>query len=118
MIWKKDSPLQIAPAPTSAPTSGTGIPMSEIKKHTTRDSAWVVLFDKVYDLTEFIDDHPGGEDVILKWAGRDATKFWKAIHKEDWIQEYTKPEWCLGPVGPEPPPSSSEALKDEIKALK
>lgn len=116
MIWSKDAPLQMSL--TKESNKRTGIPMSEVAKHTTRASAWVVLFDKVYDLTEFIDDHPGGEEVILKWAGRDATKFWKAIHKEDWIQEYTKPEWCLGPVGPEQEGVESQALKEEIKALK
>merc|ERR1711915_353550 len=32
------------------------------------DDAWLVLFDKVYDLTEYLEssNHPGGEDVILE----------------------------------------------------
>jgi len=120
MIWSKDSPLKVAAAPAAkslkAAAGDAGIPMSEVAKHTTKDSAWVVLFGKIYDLTKFIDDHPGGEEVILKWAGKDATKFWKAIHKEAWLEEMLKPEWHLGPVGPEP--EQNQALKDEIAALK
>lgn len=112
---------------SNPPASGgpsAGIPMSEVAKHTSKKSAWVVLHDNVYDLTNFLADHPGGEDVILKWAGKDATKFWSAIHKKEWIQEYVKPEWCLGPVGPEGAagaPGDSAKMKeyeDEIKSLR
>merc|ERR1719506_2554387 len=88
-----------------------GIPLSEVQKHTTKDSCWVILHDNVYDLTAFLADHPGGDEVILKWAGKDATKFWSAIHKKEWIVEYIKDEWCLGPVGPEPKINEDAALK-------
>ena len=95
--------------------------MSEVRKHNTKDSAWVVLHGVVYDLTEFLADHPAVEQVVLDWAGKDATKFWSAIHKKDWIQVYTRPEWRLGPLGPEPTVPVSEELKkaqDEIRTLK
>ena len=95
-----------------------GIPMSEVKKHNSKESAWVVLHGYIYDLTKFLEDHPGGDQVILDWAGRDATKFWSAIHKKDWIKEYTKPEWCLGPVGKEAPSEELKRAQDEIQALK
>jgi len=108
--------------PEVAGASATGgIPLSEVKKHNTKDSAWVILHDQIYDLTKFLPDHPGGPEVVLKWSGKDATKFWSAIHKKEWIAEYTKPEWCLGPVGPEPKGADSAKMKeyeDEIKALK
>jgi len=44
--------------------------MSEVQKHNTKDSAWVVLHGQIYDLTEFLQDHPGGADVVLKWSGK------------------------------------------------
>jgi len=116
-LWSKGSPFKAA----AANAASQGIPMSEVRKHNTKDSAWVVLHGKVYDLTAFLADHPGGEQVVLDWAGKDATKFWSAIHKQAWIQEYTKPEWCLGPLGPEPVVPVNEELKkaqDEIKTLK
>merc|ERR1719247_1816533 len=121
MVWNKGTAFSDAVVATSAEPAKGGIPMSEVQKHKTKDSAWVILHGKVYDLTEFLDDHPGGAEVVLKWAGRDATKFWSAIHKQDWIAEYTKPEWCLGPLGPEPVQSEDSRIKekdDEIKALK
>merc|ERR1719247_3954369 len=92
-----------------------GIPMSEVQKHTTKESAWVVLHDKIYDLTQFLDDHPGGHEVVLKWAGKDATKFWSCIHKKEWIAEYIKDEWCLGPVGPEPKVVADDGALKKVK---
>jgi len=120
-IWSKGSPLKAVPAAAAASpiaTGSQGIPMSEVKKHTTKASTWVVLHGKVYDLTAFLADHPGGEDVVLKWAGKDATKFWSAIHKQEWIQEYVKPEWCLGPLGPEPTASAGGVADAELQACK
>ena len=36
---------------------------------------------QVYDLSEFMDRHPGGPTTILAWAGKDASKFFNEIHK-------------------------------------
>ena len=37
--------------------ASAGIPMSEVKKHTTKASAWVALYDQIYDLTQSLEDH-------------------------------------------------------------
>ncbi|XP_063989124.1 cytochrome b5-like [Diachasmimorpha longicaudata] len=34
---------------------------------------WIVIKDTVYDVTEYIDKHPGGQELILEYAGKDAT---------------------------------------------
>ncbi|TYJ51708.1 hypothetical protein B9479_007712 [Cryptococcus floricola] len=47
---------------------------SEVAKHTTRVSSLVTYSGKVYDLTEFLPDHPGGDDIILAYAGQDIGK--------------------------------------------
>ena len=36
---------------------------------------------EVYDLSEFMDRHPGGPTTIVAWAGKDASKFFNEIHK-------------------------------------
>jgi L-lactate dehydrogenase (cytochrome) len=41
-----------------------------ITKHHTRQSCWVVVEGHVYDLTEYLDDHPGGAEIILRYAGK------------------------------------------------
>lgn len=44
--------------------------LREISKHNTAKSCWVVINDTVYDVTEFLPQHPGGESSILSWAGK------------------------------------------------
>lgn len=40
--------------------------------HNRREDLWLVIDGKVYDFTDFVEDHPGG-DAILRYAGGDAT---------------------------------------------
>ncbi|KAF3933631.1 hypothetical protein ABW19_dt0209639 [Dactylella cylindrospora] len=44
------------------------------ENHTSRKSCYVTLGNKVYDLTEFLPDHPGGDDFILDYAGKDISE--------------------------------------------
>jgi len=41
----------------------------ELKRHNTSDSAWLLCGEIVYDATNFINGHPGGEKSILRKAG-------------------------------------------------
>lgn len=50
------------------------ISIEELSKNNTSKSAWVAVDGKVYDVTNWISKHPGGSDVILMAAGRDATQ--------------------------------------------
>lgn len=49
------------------------IDLDEVAWHDTSDNCWLVIYDYVYDCTEFLQSHPGGQDVLLEYAGRDAT---------------------------------------------
>lgn len=42
----------------------------EVAEHASRKSCWVIIEGQAYDLTDFLDEHPGGSDVILRYAGR------------------------------------------------
>ena len=37
---------------------------SEVSKHDKEDDCWIVINKKVYDVTKFVDEHPGG-DILL-----------------------------------------------------
>lgn len=39
-----------------------------------KDDLWVLVNGKVYDLSKFYRNHPGGPDIIEEWAGKDGTK--------------------------------------------
>lgn len=44
---------------------------SDVLRHNSESSCWITYRGKVLDVTNFLADHPGGEEFILKYAGRD-----------------------------------------------
>jgi cytochrome b5 len=46
----------------------------QVARHTSSTDCWMVVDGKVYDVTRFLDEHPGGEDIMLDSSGRDATR--------------------------------------------
>ncbi|KAJ0405285.1 hypothetical protein ATCC90586_007324 [Pythium insidiosum] len=52
----------------------------EVAKHNTGDSAWVIIRNVVYDVTEWADRHPGGRELILLHAGRECTDTFDSYH--------------------------------------
>jgi cytochrome b5 len=49
------------------------ISLDEVAQHCTQDDAWIILFNKVYDISHFMHFHPGGLEVLLPYAGKDGT---------------------------------------------
>lgn len=55
-------------------TSLLRVTPSELKKHNTREDAWSAFYGKVYNITPYLRFHPGGEDELMRCAGRDGTR--------------------------------------------
>ena len=47
--------------------------LRQVAEHSTPLDCWIVIYDKIYDVTDFLQEHPGGEFILLEFAGRDAT---------------------------------------------
>ncbi|KAH6829791.1 cytochrome B5 isoform B [Perilla frutescens var. hirtella] len=47
--------------------------LAEVSEHNSDKDCWIVIAGKVYDVTKFLEDHPGGDDVIISSTGKDAT---------------------------------------------
>ncbi|XP_073032845.1 cytochrome b5 [Primulina eburnea] len=47
--------------------------MEEASEHNTSEDCWVVIDGKVYDVTTYLEEHPGGDDILLEVTGKDAT---------------------------------------------
>lgn len=64
--------------------------MDDIKKHNnSKDRIWVVYKAGVYDITDFVDAHPGGRNRIMLAAGASIEPFWRqfAIHNQDEVRK-------------------------------
>lgn len=61
----------------------TEIQYEEMQKHNTAKDCWMAIHGKVYDVTNFLDQHPGGAEVMMEVAGQDATDEFEDIgHSE------------------------------------
>jgi L-lactate dehydrogenase (cytochrome) len=72
------------------------ITMQEVERHHTPDDCWVVLNGRVYDLSSFQKQHPGGSKIITDHAGKDVSNLFNAVHPKDIVQRLLTPEACLG----------------------
>ena len=72
--------------------------LDEIAKHNIEKDCWVIIRDKVYDLTKFLPDHPGGKKAIMLFAGKDATEEFDMLHPPTVLTKYLSPDVVLGPV--------------------
>ncbi|KAK9452700.1 FMN-dependent dehydrogenase-domain-containing protein [Dipodascopsis uninucleata] len=71
---------------------------AEVEKHASKESCWVIVHGKCYDVTEFLPEHPGGQRIILRYAGKDATKEFDPIHPSDTLAKYLPLDKHLGDV--------------------
>lgn len=53
--------------------------LSQVAHHKSKTSCWFVIHGRVLDVTKFLEEHPGGDDVLLEAAGKDATKDFEDI---------------------------------------
>lgn len=56
------------------------IQLEEVMRHNTPQDCWIIIANQVFDITSFLDKHPGGKNIILKFAGKDCTEIFFRIH--------------------------------------
>ncbi|KAJ5368291.1 uncharacterized protein N7496_008051 [Penicillium cataractarum] len=68
----------------------------QVSEHKTPEDCWIVVDNQVWDVTDFLDEHPGGSTIILKYAGRDATKAYSEVHAPSVLKANLEPEKFKG----------------------
>merc|ERR1712076_320629 len=102
--------------------------LEEIKEHNITKgeglSVWIVLQDKVYDVTKFLGEHPGGEEILFENAGGDATENFEDVGHSSDAREMLE-EYYIGDVAEEdrtgtqdvgPKSLTHEVFNDDSKA--
>jgi cytochrome b involved in lipid metabolism len=91
----------------------TQFTLDEVAKHADKDSCWLVIEGKVYAVEKFLNEHPGGEDVLLETAGRDATREFEDVGHSKSAREQLK-EFYIGDV--REPTAEELAAKRAVQA--
>ena len=60
--------------------------MEEVAKHNKKTDAWIVIHNKVYDITKWIPIHPGGL-IIMKGVGKDATSLFENVGHDNYARK-------------------------------
>jgi cytochrome b involved in lipid metabolism len=81
-------------SPSAAPVTPAALlsfTRAQVATEACPERLLVILFNGVYDLTRFLDLHPGGSSVVLAYAGKDATGAFEAIghsrQAHDWMKQ-------------------------------
>ena len=111
-LGKADAPkAEVAKAEAKPPPKAGGkvLTMKEVEKHNTDADCWIVIKDRVYDATKYLDSHPGGRSSITIASGSDTTDDFEALHSSKaWklLEDY-----YIGTIG-EAQPGAADAAAD------
>ena len=88
------------PSPTPEPemTTQTGYTMAKVKENNSAASCWSVINGNVYNLTQWINSHPGGPSVIRGLCGVDGTASFNGRHRGQGNPTSTLASYLLGPL--------------------
>lgn len=93
--------------------------LEEVSQHSTKKDLWIVVHNKgrttlfsvlvnlnisnaipVYDISNYLEDHPGGGEILVEVAGTDATESFEEVGHSDEARELLKP-FLIGELPPD-----------------
>jgi cytochrome b5 len=91
-------------ASAAPPSSSKSFTAEEMRGHNTDKSCWIAVHGEVFDVTDFLEEHPGGYDIIVASSGRDATQDFDEIgHSSaarDMLKKYKLGSYAGGDANP------------------
>lgn len=85
-------------AQDQTPPAASGYTMAQVATHNSAASCWAVVDGKVYNLTSWISNHPGGQQAILSLCGKDGTAAFQDQHGGDSKPTAQLAKFLLGPL--------------------
>ncbi|CAI7917556.1 unnamed protein product, partial [Closterium sp. NIES-53] len=100
MSWRKASAAAANDIARYRMQHQGAIRMSEVKRHKKEEDAWTVVRGRVYNITPYLDFHPGGKVMLMKAAGKDCTALFNKYHA--WVNaEFLLDQCFLGMLIPD-----------------
>ena len=114
MAWSDVSALPQTGSSTSTPAAGasadatepgttsgqaSSYTMEDVAQHASAESCWTAVNGNVYDLTDWISQHPGGSSAITRLCGTDGTDAFEDEHNGDSEPAAALKDHLLGPLG-------------------
>ncbi|GAA6005841.1 hypothetical protein JCM11491_004030 [Sporobolomyces phaffii] len=88
--------LRVPDTATKKPDQLKGFSTEEVAKHNKEGDLWIIIDSAVYDLSKFVDLHPGGAGVLIQVAGQDATEAFFGMHRAEVLNKYGR--YIIGTV--------------------
>uniref|UniRef100_A0A1J3E3J2 Cytochrome B5 isoform C n=1 Tax=Noccaea caerulescens TaxID=107243 RepID=A0A1J3E3J2_NOCCA len=73
------------------------ISFHDVAKHKCKNDCWILIHGKVYDISTFMDEHPGGDNVLLAVTGKDASTDYDDVKHSNEAKETMK-KYCIGDI--------------------
>jgi flavocytochrome c len=72
--------------------------LEEVAKHNKKDDMWIAVKGIVMDLTNWVNEHPGGPQALFSHMGRDASEEFEMLHDDEVIPKYLPVDLVKGRV--------------------
>ncbi|XP_011695461.1 PREDICTED: cytochrome b5 reductase 4 isoform X3 [Wasmannia auropunctata] len=69
------------------------VTLSELANHNKQNDAWIAIRGVVFNVTRYMDFHPGGVDELMRGIGKDATKLFENVHA--WVNYQSILQKCV-----------------------
>lgn len=103
---KRIGPIDASPTPTPTPTDtetpGTGLTVEQVATHNKPSDCWTIIKSDVYDLTSYIQQHPGGAGALINLCGIDATQAFESQHASQMAPASALAALKIGRIGAVP----------------
>lgn len=80
------------------PKTARKLTLEEVAKHNAESDCWLIVKDKVYDVTPYVNEHPGGESILNNAGGENTKGFYGPQHPR-WAYERIE-EFFIGDIVP------------------
>jgi hypothetical protein len=90
---------EVTPETTAEIATSSTIPLTEVAQHSTAKDCWSVVNGNVYELTQWINEHPGGSGPVESMCGIDASTAFNNQHNGQGEPEAALADFQIGKVG-------------------